>query len=87
MVVRIDMFRKKKIIAKIKQFFFFFSSLDAYFNNNGKDESVPNWNYFILKFQIFILYFYAGLKKTDMEWLDGYSMTDLGKHWVFEPFK
>ncbi|XP_017784728.1 PREDICTED: vitamin K-dependent gamma-carboxylase isoform X2 [Nicrophorus vespilloides] len=60
-------------------------SLDSFLSND-KTNAVPNWNYFILKFQIFILYFYAGLKKTDMEWLDGYSMANLGHHWIFSPF-
>lgn len=31
-----------------------------------------------------MLYFLAGLKKTDMEWLEGYSMSNLGIHWVFD---
>ncbi|GJQ87061.1 GC [Trypoxylus dichotomus] len=34
-----------------------------------------------------MLYFVAGLKKTDMEWLEGYSMSNLGMHWIFAPFK
>lgn len=34
-----------------------------------------------------MLYFLAGLKKSNMEWLEGYAMTNIGKHWVFEPFR
>lgn len=48
---------------------------------------MPNWNYLMLKFQIFLLYFYAGVKKLDPEWLGGYSMKKLGSHWVFSPFR
>ncbi|XP_012228359.1 vitamin K-dependent gamma-carboxylase [Linepithema humile] len=61
-------------------------ALDA---NDGKQSgnSVPYWNYFILKFQFFALYFLAGLKKSGREWLEGYSMTNLSRHWVFHPFK
>ncbi|XP_014477597.1 PREDICTED: vitamin K-dependent gamma-carboxylase [Dinoponera quadriceps] len=49
-------------------------------------DCVPYWNYFILKFQFFALYFLAGLKKSSREWLEGYSMTNLSRHWVFYPF-
>ncbi|KAI4494615.1 hypothetical protein M0804_000816 [Polistes exclamans] len=51
------------------------------------NKTVPLWNYFILRFQFFTLYFLAGLKKSSKEWLDGYSMTNLSRHWVFDPFK
>ncbi|XP_025156701.1 vitamin K-dependent gamma-carboxylase isoform X2 [Harpegnathos saltator] len=51
-----------------------------------RDGSVPYWNYFILKFQFFVLYFLAGLKKSSREWLEGYAMTNLSRHWVFYPF-
>ncbi|EFA03079.2 vitamin K-dependent gamma-carboxylase isoform X3 [Tribolium castaneum] len=61
-------------------------SLDGLFDERKKNRHVPYWNYFILKFQFFMLYFLAGLKKTDKEWLEGYSMTNLGNHWVFLPF-
>ncbi|XP_076618257.1 gamma-glutamyl carboxylase [Colletes latitarsis] len=50
-------------------------------------SSVPLWNYFIMKFQFFALYFLAGLKKSSAEWLSGYAMTNLSRHWVFSPFK
>ncbi|XP_055847044.1 vitamin K-dependent gamma-carboxylase [Episyrphus balteatus] len=49
--------------------------------------SVPYWNYFLIKFQFFILYAYAGLKKFSPEWLAGYAMSNLGNHWVFAPFR
>ncbi|KAK2580809.1 hypothetical protein KPH14_011543 [Odynerus spinipes] len=52
-----------------------------------ENDTVPLWNYFILKFQFFALYFLAGLKKSGKEWLEGYSMTNLSRHWVFDPFK
>ncbi|EGI61953.1 PREDICTED: vitamin K-dependent gamma-carboxylase [Acromyrmex echinatior] len=61
-------------------------ALDA--SNAKRDgKSVPYWNYFILKFQFFALYFLAGLKKFSREWLEGYAMINLSKHWVFYPFK
>ena len=40
----------------------------------------------MLRFQIFLLYFYAGVKKLDPEWLGGHSMKRYGSHWVFTPF-
>ncbi|KAG6797464.1 Vitamin K-dependent gamma-carboxylase [Apis mellifera caucasica] len=51
------------------------------------DNTVPLWNYFILKFQFFALYFLAGLKKSGVEWLSGYAMANLSRHWVFTPFR
>ncbi|CAH1954167.1 unnamed protein product [Acanthoscelides obtectus] len=62
-------------------------SLDGYFEEKRKNRHVPCWNYFILKYQFFMLYFLAGLKKADMEWLEGYSMQSLGNHWIFLPFR
>ncbi|XP_074031124.1 gamma-glutamyl carboxylase isoform X2 [Leptinotarsa decemlineata] len=64
-----------------------FFSIDGYLDDSKRNRHVPYWNYFILKYQFFMLYFLAGLKKTDVEWLEGYSMSDLGKHWVFGPFR
>ena len=60
---------------------------DKSFALSSTNGQIPFWNYFALRFQIFILYFYAGIKKTEMDWLLGYSMTNLSKKWVFEPFK
>ncbi|KAF5296809.1 hypothetical protein FQA39_LY12327 [Lamprigera yunnana] len=62
-------------------------SIDAFFNTSLNKKVVPFWNYFILRFQFFILYFVAGLKKIDIEWLGGHAMTNLGYHWIFAPFK
>ncbi|EEB12966.1 vitamin k-dependent gamma-carboxylase, putative [Pediculus humanus corporis] len=62
-------------------------SLDAYLNPSINNEPVPLWNYVIIRFQFFLLYFYAGMKKFDPDWIGGYSMTKLGLHWVFEPFR
>ena len=46
-------------------------------------EIVP---FFFLS-QIFLVYFYAGIKKIDMDWMTGYSMTGLSREWVFDPFR
>ena len=37
--------------------------------------------------QIFIVYFIAGLKKLDADWVGGYSMGSLARHWLFSPFR
>lgn len=37
--------------------------------------------------QIFIVYFIAGLKKLDADWVGGYSMSSLARHWLFSPFR
>nr|CAH0104565.1 unnamed protein product [Daphnia galeata] len=64
-----------------------YCSIDAWINPNIRNKPVPNWNYILVKVQIFLLYFYAGVKKMDPEWLGGYSMKNLGSHRVFTPFK
>ncbi|XP_049299327.1 vitamin K-dependent gamma-carboxylase [Anopheles funestus] len=61
-------------------------SIDA-LQTASEEQTVPFWNYFILKFQFFVLYFVAGLKKLCREWLSGYAMTNLSYHWVFFPFR
>ncbi|XP_053602208.1 vitamin K-dependent gamma-carboxylase [Plodia interpunctella] len=62
-------------------------SMDTWLDPSLKKRTVPYWNYFVLKFQFFILYFMAGLKKGTAEWLAGYSVQNLSEHWVFGPFK
>ncbi|XP_034824725.1 vitamin K-dependent gamma-carboxylase [Maniola hyperantus] len=62
-------------------------SLDVYLGYSKSKQTVPYWNYFILKYQFFILYFMAGMKKGTAEWLTGYSVQNLSEHWVFNPFK
>ncbi|KAF4523661.1 hypothetical protein B566_EDAN006031 [Ephemera danica] len=52
-----------------------------------KTKYIPLWNYAILRYQFFILYFVAGLKKIDPDWLNGHSMGQLSYHWVFTPFR
>ncbi|KAI3383632.1 hypothetical protein SNEBB_000019 [Seison nebaliae] len=47
---------------------------------------VPLWNYAVLRLQIFLVYFYAGVKKLDSDWLGGMSMMRLSSHWIFSPF-
>ena len=38
-------------------------------------------------FQVFVVYFFAGIKKLDRDWWTGYSMVGLSRHWTFEPFR
>lgn len=37
--------------------------------------------------QVFFVYFIAGVKKLDADWVEGYSMSYLAHHWLFDPFK
>lgn len=80
--------RWKKFYPQFREniFFNFSSALDAT-ETKRSDNTVPLWNYFILKFQFFALYFLAGLKKSGVEWLSGYAMANLSRHWVFTPFR
>ena len=36
--------------------------------------TVPNWTVFLLRAQLFIVYFYAGIAKLDSDWLQGQPM-------------
>lgn len=63
-----------------------YCSIDAW-KDPRMEAKVPFWNYFLLKFQFFLLYFVAGLKKLCSEWLSGYAMSNLSYHWVFSPFR
>lgn len=63
-------------------------SVDAWlFPKTYKNKHIPRIQYSVVKLQIFLLYFYAGLKKYDPDWLDGYSMGKLSRHWAFDPLK
>ncbi|XP_032834607.2 vitamin K-dependent gamma-carboxylase isoform X1 [Petromyzon marinus] len=64
-----------------------FWSVDAMMRRGLANTHVPLWNYWLLRFQIFVVYFIAGLKKMDSDWLMGYSMGNLSRHWLFSPFK
>ncbi|XP_071482923.1 vitamin K-dependent gamma-carboxylase-like [Diadema antillarum] len=64
-----------------------FWSVDGWLNEKVRNRHVPLWNIGIIRFQIFIVYFFAGLKKLDADWVGGYSMEFLSRHWVFEPFR
>lgn len=33
------------------------------------------------------MYFIAGLKKLDADWVGGFSMGTLARHWLFAPFR
>ncbi|KAJ1522865.1 hypothetical protein ONE63_002010 [Megalurothrips usitatus] len=61
-------------------------SVDAW-RHSWKDRPVPLWNYGALRLQFFLLYFLAGVKKLDADWIGGFPMRHLNHHWVFEPFK
>jgi vitamin K-dependent gamma-carboxylase len=62
-------------------------SIDGLFNKQIHNVHVPLWNYTLIRTQIFFVYFIAGLKKLDFDWITGYSMSNLASHWVFDPFK
>uniref|UniRef100_A0A4W4GE97 Vitamin K-dependent gamma-carboxylase n=1 Tax=Electrophorus electricus TaxID=8005 RepID=A0A4W4GE97_ELEEL len=62
-------------------------AIDGLRNPKKRNAHVPLWNYTILRAQIFIVYFIAGVKKLDADWVEGYSMKYLAHHWLFDPFK
>ncbi|XP_071769620.1 vitamin K-dependent gamma-carboxylase [Centroberyx gerrardi] len=62
-------------------------SIDGLRKPAKRNAHVPLWNYTILRTQIFIVYFIAGIKKLDADWVEGYSMSYLAHHWLFDPFK
>uniref|UniRef100_A0A8C5LZ46 Vitamin K-dependent gamma-carboxylase n=1 Tax=Leptobrachium leishanense TaxID=445787 RepID=A0A8C5LZ46_9ANUR len=62
-------------------------SIDGLLSSRKRNAHVPLWNYTLLRIQIFIVYFIAGIKKLDADWVEGYSMGSLSRHWLFDPFK
>lgn len=62
-------------------------SIDGLRRPSIRNAHVPLWNYTLLRIQIFIVYFIAGVKKLDADWVEGYSMSYLAHHWLFDPFK
>ncbi|KAM9609654.1 vitamin K-dependent gamma-carboxylase isoform 3-T3 [Morphnus guianensis] len=64
-----------------------YGSLDGLLRPQKRNAHVPLWNYTLLRAQIFIVYFIAGLKKLDADWVGGYSMSSLARHWLFSPFR
>ncbi|XP_076990946.1 vitamin K-dependent gamma-carboxylase isoform X1 [Tamandua tetradactyla] len=62
-------------------------SVDGLLSAPKRNAHVPLWNYAVLRGQIFIVYFIAGVKKLDADWVEGYSMEYLSRHWLFGPFK
>ncbi|NWI05457.1 VKGC carboxylase, partial [Tichodroma muraria] len=64
-----------------------YGSLDGLFRPQKRNAHVPLWNYTLLRAQVFIVYFIAGLKKLDADWVGGFSMGTLARHWLFAPFR
>ncbi|KAM6369612.1 LOW QUALITY PROTEIN: vitamin K-dependent gamma-carboxylase [Pluvialis apricaria] len=64
-----------------------YGSVDGLLRPQKRNAHVPLWNYTLLRAQIFIVYFIAGLKKLDADWVGGYSMGSLARHWLFAPFR
>ncbi|XP_063591445.1 vitamin K-dependent gamma-carboxylase-like [Penaeus indicus] len=62
-------------------------SLDGMTKAGIRNSHVPFWSYALLRTQVFLLYFLAGIKKLDPDWLLGYSMQNLSEHWVFSVFR
>ncbi len=44
-------------------------SVDAWLRPQIKSESLPAWNTYLLRFQVGVLYFYAGIAKLESDWL------------------
>ncbi|RUS88434.1 hypothetical protein EGW08_003830 [Elysia chlorotica] len=62
-------------------------SIDALINPKIRNAHVPSWNYVLFRAQLFLVYFIAGLKKLDQDWVMGYSMQHLSEHAAFDPFR
>nr|XP_054919472.1 vitamin K-dependent gamma-carboxylase-like [Dermacentor andersoni] len=62
-------------------------SVDCWRKSGIRNTDIPKWNYVLLRLQVFLVYFIAGLKKTDRDWIGGHSMDGLARHWVFDLFK
>lgn len=62
-------------------------SIDGVLDPSINNSHVPKWSLILLRFQIFILYFLAGIKKLDADWISGYSMKNLSQNWIFTPLR
>ncbi|XP_074649215.1 vitamin K-dependent gamma-carboxylase-like [Tubulanus polymorphus] len=62
-------------------------SIDGYIWPEIRNTHVPAWNYGLFRFQLFLVYFLASIKKLVPDWYMGYSMKRLAVHWVFSPFR
>jgi len=51
-------------------------SIDQKLRSNLSDNFVPYWQLFILRAQVVIVYFYAGVAKINIDWLAGRPMDD-----------
>ncbi|XP_067935757.1 vitamin K-dependent gamma-carboxylase-like isoform X1 [Watersipora subatra] len=62
-------------------------SLDAWRRAGKANAHIPVWQYGLFRFQVIIVYFIAGLKKLDGDWVQGYSMSSLSHAPIFDPFR
>lgn len=60
--------------------------LKCHLAHSSADKLVLNVSIHVAP-EIFIVYFIAGVKKLDADWVEGYSMSYLAHHWLFDPFK
>lgn len=60
-------------------------SCELFMHTLGK--RMIQWRPCSFSLKIFIVYFIAGVKKLDADWVEGYSMSYLAHHWLFDPFK
>lgn len=61
---------------------FLFTFVDASWGSLARKRSryIPYWMLFIFKLQIFVVYFYGGIAKLDLDWLQGYPL----RYWLVE---
>jgi len=51
------------------------------FSSDPQEQSVPYWQVLLVKFQVFVVYFYGGIAKLDSDWLGGEPL----RHWLKGP--
>jgi vitamin K-dependent gamma-carboxylase len=57
-------------------------SLRRWFTGDKKQIMVPKWQLSTLKFQVLILYVFAGIVKINWDWLNGYPVRIWGQNWT-----
>jgi len=55
-------------------------SLDVKFNRVKRSDTAPAWALWLLRFQVFVLYFYGGIAKFHWDWFKGEPM----RTWLYE---
>lgn len=77
-------------LVTLLSFLFIFLPADKVWSadndEKGSSNLVPRWSVLILKVQIAIVYFYGGIAKLNIDWLNGHPQTEFLSQFSHEPY-